>query len=88
MLGISCEINHILSTIHKCRKDTGKEKAGERESIDLLERKTGRDSVGEFGRLRTGAEGRIAWCRENRPEFGDIWVNAETRWMHWLIHGI
>jgi len=47
MHGISCEINLILSTIHKCREDTGKEKASEGESIDFSERKTGTDSVGE-----------------------------------------
>jgi len=35
-----------------------------------------------------GDDGGIARCRENRPEIGDIQVNAETRWMHWLIHGI
>jgi len=58
MHGIGCEINLILSTIHKCREDKGKEKAGEGGSIDLSERKTGTDSVGECGRLRTGADGR------------------------------
>ncbi len=47
MDGIGCEINLILSTIHTCREDTGKEKAREGESIDLSERKTGTDSVGE-----------------------------------------
>jgi len=47
MHGISCEINLIISTIHKCREDTGKEKAAEGESIDFSERKTGTDSVGE-----------------------------------------
>jgi len=49
MYGISCEINRILSTIHKCREDTGKEKASERESIDLSERKTGTDFVSDCG---------------------------------------
>jgi len=88
MDGISCEINLILSTINKYREDTGKEKAREGESIDLSERKIGIDSVREGGRLRTGTEGRIARCRENQPELRDIQVNAETRWMHWLIHGI
>jgi len=47
MHGIGCEINLILSTIHKCREDTGKEKAREGESIDFSERKTGTDSEGE-----------------------------------------
>jgi len=47
MHGISCEINLILFTIHKYREDTGKEKASEKESIDLSERKTGTDTVGE-----------------------------------------
>jgi len=47
MHGIRCETNHILSTIHKCRMDTEKEKGGEGKSIDLSEKKTGTDSVGE-----------------------------------------
>jgi len=47
MDGIGCEINLILSTIHTCREDTGKEKAREGESTDLSERKSGTDSVGE-----------------------------------------
>jgi len=47
MDGIGCEINLILSTIHKCREDTGKVKAREGESIDLSERKTGTDSLDE-----------------------------------------
>jgi len=47
MHSISCEINHIISTIHKCRENKGKEKAREGKSIDLSERKTGTDYVSE-----------------------------------------
>jgi len=57
MDGIRCEANHILSTIHKWREDKGKEKAGERESINLSERKTVTDSVIEVRTTETGAEG-------------------------------
>jgi len=35
-----------------------------------------------------GEDGGIAWCRENRPEIGDIRFNVETRWEHRLIHGV
>jgi len=47
MHGIGCEINHILSTIYKCRENTGKKKAREGKSIDLSESKTGTGSVSE-----------------------------------------
>jgi len=47
-------------------------------------------SEGDCGQERKvgGDDGGRARCRENWPELEDTRVNAETRWMRWLIHGV